>query len=106
MDEYFDALAAAASTNQNVLAELVASVTKLTPSNAKLVDSVSKLTKANEGLTAKLNKAVGGRGYEGAHPRPKKLCPHCKRMTKHPPDKCYELEKNKSRRPQGWVSCL
>ena len=106
LDEYFDALAAAASTDQNVLAELVTSVTKLTASNANLVDSVSKLTKANEALTAKLNKAGGGRGYEGRDPRPKKLCPHCKRMTEHPPDKCYELEKNKSRRPRGWVSCL
>ena len=62
LDEYFDALAAAASTDQNVLAELVTSVTKLTASNANLVDSVSKLTKANEALTAKLNKAGGGAG--------------------------------------------
>ena len=41
LDKYFDALAAVASTNQNVLAELVANVTKLTASNANLVNSVS-----------------------------------------------------------------
>ena len=106
MDEYFDALAAATSTNQNELAELVVNVTKLTASNANLVESVSQLTRANEALSEKLKKADGGRGCEGKNPRPKKLCHHCKRMTEHAPDQCYELEKNKSRHPRGWVSCL
>ena len=36
LDEYFDALAAVASMDQNVLAELVANVTKLTAANATL----------------------------------------------------------------------
>ena len=106
LDEYFDALAVAASTDQNVLAELVANVTKLTDVNATLTEAVSQLTKANAALSEKVQKAGWGRGYEGANPRPKKLCPHCKRMMEHPPDRCYELDKNKSHRPAGWVSCL
>ena len=36
LDEYFDALAAAASTDQSVLAELVASNTRLTKANKLL----------------------------------------------------------------------
>jgi hypothetical protein len=106
LDEYFDALAAAASTDQNVLVELVANVTKLTAANATLTEAVSQPTKANTTLSEKVQKAGWGRGYEGANPRPKKLCPHCKRMMEHPPDRCYELDKNKSHRPAGWVSCL
>eukprot|EP00957_Ditylum_brightwellii_P043633 3307584-Ditylum_brightwellii.AAC.1 len=47
LDEYFDALAAAATTDQSVLAELVASNTRLTKAN-------ELLTKTNESLVAKL----------------------------------------------------
>ena len=48
LERYFDALAAAASTDQNVLAELVKSVAKLTKTNAELVQAVASLTKSNE----------------------------------------------------------
>ena len=50
-DGYFDALVATASTYQNILAELVESVVKLTKANEELVQAVSTLTKANEVLS-------------------------------------------------------
>ena len=106
LDEYFDALAAAASTDQNVLAELVANVTKLTAANTTLMEAVSQLTKVNAPLSEKVQKAGWGRGYKGANPRPKKLCPHCKKMGVHAPNDCFELEKNKDRRARGWVTGL
>ena len=73
-DEYFDALVAAASTDQNVLSKLVANVTKLTAANATLTEAVLQLIKANTALSEKVQKAGWGRGYEGFNPRPKKLC--------------------------------
>ena len=47
LDEYFDALAAAATTDQSILAELVAA-------NARLTTANKILTKTNESLVAKL----------------------------------------------------
>ena len=52
LKEYFNALTVAASTNQNLLAELIESVSKLTKTNAKLVQSIAQLTKANKSLSA------------------------------------------------------
>ena len=76
LEEYFDALAAAASTDQNVLSELTASVSKLTKANNDLVQAVSKLTKANKVISAQVGKA--GRGSsERRTVRPKKYCPNC-----------------------------
>eukprot|EP00957_Ditylum_brightwellii_P044375 3367195-Ditylum_brightwellii.AAC.1 len=61
MDEYFDALALAASTDQGVLTEMVAPNSKLTKANLDLVTFVAQLTKANEAVTAKLGQADPGR---------------------------------------------
>ena len=36
----------------------------------------------------------------------KKLCPNCKRVVYHKPEKCLELEANKSKRMDSWRSCL
>ena len=96
LDEYFDALAAAATTDQSILAELVAA-------NARLTTANKILTKTNELLVAKLAAKPGGRHTPAG---PKKLCPHCKKMVVHAPDDCFELEKNKDRRPRGWVTGL
>ena len=102
LDEYFDALAAAATTDQSILAELVAA-------NARLTKANEILTKTNESLVAKLATRSGGRHapagrYTPAGPR--RLCPHCKKMVAHAPDDCFELEKNKDKRPRGWVTGL
>ena len=105
LEGYFDALAAAASTYQNVLAELVESVAKVTKTNAELVQAVASLTKANEVLRNPGQQ--GGRSDRGGGDwKPKKYRKNCKMEVLHAPDDCFELEKNKERRFRGWVSCL
>ena len=107
LDEYFDALVMAATTDQSVLAELVANNSKLTLANSDLVKAVAVLTKANEVLTTKLGQAGGGRGGGRAgRKRNFAKCPHCKKNVTHSPDDCYELEKNKGKRFEGWKSVL
>ncbi len=102
LDEYFDALAAAATTDKNVLEELVTSNATLTKANAELVSANAALTKANAALTAKVN----GKASPAAGARKPKLCPNCKKEVYHAPDDCFELEKNKDKRPPGWRSRL
>jgi len=95
-------LAAAATTDQSVLAELVAA-------NARLTKANEILTKTNESLVAKLATRSGGRHAPAGRNTPagpRKLCPHCKKMVAHAPDDCFELEKNKDKRPRGWVTGL
>ena len=104
LKEYFDALVVAASTAQNVLAELIESLSKLTKTNAKLVQSIAQLTKANQSLSAQTSKASGGTRSERRNIRPKNFCINCKWKVEHTPDNCSELEKNKARRPKNWVS--
>ena len=94
-----------ATTDQNVVAELVESVAKLTKANAELVEAVSTLTKANEVLGTQGQQ--GGRaGRDGGEWKPKKYCKNCKIEVVHPPNDCFELEKNKPKRPRNCVSCL
>jgi len=62
------------------------------------------------------NAAGSGRGRDGGRgsgqragtgtARGKSLCPNCKREVFHLPDDCFELEKNASKRPANWRSCL
>ena len=73
LEGYFDALAAATSTDQNVLTELVESVAKLTKTNAELVQQVAALTKSNEILRNPGQQ--GGRSDRGCGElKPKKHC--------------------------------
>ena len=71
LGEYIDALAAAVTTDQNVVAELVESVAKLTKVNAELVEAVSTLTKANEVLSTQ-DQQGGKTGRGGGEWKPKK----------------------------------
>ena len=48
----------------------------------------------------------GGGGVEVPNRGPGKHYPNCKRETWHKPDVCFELEKNKDKRPHWWKSCL
>ena len=105
LDEYADTLATAVTTSQNVVAELVESVVKLTNANAELVQAVSTLTKANKVLSTQ-GQHGGRAGKGGGEWKPKKHCQNCKMEVYHPPDDCFELEKNKGRRPRNWVSLL
>ena len=71
LDEYFDALAAAATTEKSVLAELVKAIATLTATNATLVASVTALTNA-------LGAQPPTKRRERCTPRPKHKCPNCK----------------------------
>ena len=55
----------------------------------------------------------GGGDFANQHPRAdkpwkakRKLCPNCKHIVYHKPEKCLELEANKSKRMEGWKSRL
>ena len=104
LDEYFNALVLAATTDQGILAELVTNNSKLTMANSDLVTAVAVLTKANAVLTTKLGQRGGGGAGQEARVFVK--CLHCKKRKTHAPDDCYELEKNKEKRFEGWKSCL
>ena len=99
LDEYFGALAAAATTKKSVLAELVKANATLTATNATLVASVTALTNA---LGAQAPTKPCGTGT----PRPKHKCPNCKKDVFHKADDCFGLEKNMHKRFEGWVSGL
>ena len=98
LEGYFDSLAAAASTDQNVLAELVKSVAELTKTNAQLVQQVTALTKLGQ------QGERGGRN--GRDTRTIQLCKNCKKEVFHKPEDCFELEANKKKRYPGWKTCL
>ena len=57
LDKYFDALAAAASTEKEILEELIRSNTVLTKSNAELTETTVDLTKIIADLTGQLKRA-------------------------------------------------
>lgn len=104
LEDCFNDLANAAVTEKGVLDELVRANATLTATNAKLTASVDELTAANARLTKELGHKRGGRGNDTQ--REKKRCPNCKRDVFHVPDDCFELDKNKDKRPPGWKSCL
>ena len=56
LDEYFDVLAAAASTEKEILEELVCSNTMPTKSNTDLTETRVKLTKIIDDLTGQLKR--------------------------------------------------
>ena len=96
-DEYFDALAAAATTENNVLEELVRYNAALTTHNAELLASVESLIESNKQLSCwvenhQSNKKTT-RYLEDIPPHPKTLCPYFKIIVIHAPDLCFDLEK-------------
>ena len=56
LDKYFDALAAAASTEKEILEDLLRSNTVLTKSNTDLTETRVKLTKIIDDLTGQLKR--------------------------------------------------
>ena len=109
-----DGLAAAVTTGKDVMGELVASVDRLTTTNASLSTSLAKMHEENARLRGQL-KSGGGGGGGGDKTRDKKKrakgsgprkCANCKRMVAHADEECWELPQNAHLRPDGWVSCL
>ena len=90
---------------KGVLEELVKSNAFLTITIATLTDTNARLAKEVETLIDELAKKGGG-GVEVPGKGPGKHCPNCKRDTWHKADACFELDKNKDKRPCHWKSCL
>ena len=61
--------------------------------------------KADEGQETRSNMRTKRKRVKTEEREPQ-LCPHCKRVVLHDPDKCWELDKNKSLRPANWKSVL
>ena len=109
MDGYMDNIAAAATNQKELLEQLVENNTKLAASNEELVATNKKLTNECRQLREENNslRRGGQAGARTARPSgPMKMCPNCKRMVRHEPDDCFELEKNAHKRYPGWKSCL
>ena len=101
LEDYFDNIAAAATTEKVVLAQLTAAIAAITINNEALVATDSKLVAEVTTPTRRL-----GRNPDGATstntPTDKqipKTCPHCKKEGFHKPATCLELSNNAIRRP-------
>ena len=112
-----DDLAGAATSSRETLDELVRSNAKLSQAVADLSDANAKLVTKVENQAAELKKQQkanggggggggGGTAAGGAARNDGSYCTNCKRVTWHVPDNCFELEKNKSKRPAHWKSVL
>ena len=116
MEGFFDNLAAAATNDKAVIAQLTDNSTKLVNTNEELAASVKNISNENIQLQQEINtlrQQVGGNTGGGGNTKnnargsgSSRHCPNCKRQVYHAPDTCYKLEKNASRRPAGWRSGL
>ena len=94
LDEYFDALAASATTKKGVLEESVKANAALTTTRAELLASVASFIKANKQLSCWVgnHRNINNRSCKDSPaPHPKTLCPHCNIKVMHAPDNCFEL---------------
>ena len=99
---YFKNLATDAVNKKSVLKQLVANNTKLAATNKNLVAIIKKLTNDIKNLKRETSRLKKG-GQSKWDPT---LCHHFKKEGYHAPEACYELVKNKDRRPTGWRSSL
>ena len=94
------------------MADLVKTNVTLTSTNDTLTATILKLTKVvNDLKEVKKGRGSGGGGsgggrISGSGRGDAKHCPNCKRNTWHKPDECFELARNKEKRPSYWKSCL
>ena len=104
IEDYFDNLAAAATTEKFVLAQLTAAIAAMTINNEALVATNSKFVAEVTTFTRRLGRNTDGAKSTNTAPdkRSPKTCLHCKRECFHNPDTCLEMSKNASRRPPNW----
>ena len=107
LKDYFNKLAAAATTEKIVLEKLTAAIAALTINNEALIATKSKLAAEVTNPTKRLGRNTGSKtsGTTTDKQIPK-TCPHFKKEGFHNPDTCLELAKNASRRPHNWKSSL
>ena len=103
LEGYFDNLAAAAVNKKGVLQQLVSNNTTLSTSNESLVALVKKLSNDIKNLEREISRMKKG-GQASA--RNTNLCDNCKKEGFHQPQYCFELIKNKDKRPPGWKNAL
>ena len=107
LKDYFNNLAAAATTEKFVLEQIPAAIAALTINNEALVATKSKLAAEVTNLTRRLGQNTdSATSATTAENRSPKTCPHCKKEGFHKPDTCLELAKNASRRPPNWKISL
>ena len=102
LEGYFDNLDAAAVNEKSFLEQLVSNNTKLAATNKNLVAIVKKLTNDIKYLdweTSLLKKVGQGN-------RDPTLFPNYKKEGYHAAEACFELVKNKDKRPTGWKRSL
>ena len=100
---YFDNLAVAAVKKKGVLQQLVLNKTTLSTSNESLVALVKKLSGDINNLEREISRLKEG-GQVSA--RNATLCANCKNEGFRQPQDCYDLLKNKDKRPPVWRSAL
>ena len=96
LEGYFDNLAAAAVNEKSVPQKLLLNDTTLAKCNESLVALVKKLTGDIKNLERDNSRLKKGEEVSGSGTS---LCNHCKKEGYHQPEACYELDKNKDKRP-------
>ena len=104
LERYFDNLAAAATNKNDVLKQLVLNNTTLATSNKILVALVKK--QQNEIKNLERERSNYKKPSQASARNPPTLCANCKKEGYHHPQDCYELAKNKDKRPPGWRRAL
>ena len=103
LEDYFDNLAATATTEKVVLSQITAAIAVMKINNEALVATNSKLVAEVTNLTRRLgrnsNGATSGNTLDKRSP---KTFPDCKKESFHKPDTCLELTKNAIRRSTNW----
>ena len=107
LEDYFDNLDEAATTEKVVLEQLPAAITALKINNEALLATNSKLVAEVTNITRRFgqNTDIVTSGTTPDKQSPK-TCMHFKKEVFHRPDTCLKLSKNTSRRPPNWKISL
>ena len=100
LKDYFDNLAAAATTEKVVLEQIKSAIATLKTNNEGLVAMNAKLAAEVTNLTIKLGRNAGcDTSGTVADKRIPMTCSHCKKEGFRKPEACLDLGKNVSKRP-------
>ena len=93
LEEYFDNIAAAVTTEKVVPAQLTAAIASMTVNNKALVATNSKFVADVTTLTRRMGRNSNSAASTNTPPdkRSSKTCPHCKKEGFYKPDTCLEL---------------
>ena len=100
---YFNNLASASMKEKGVIQQLVLNNTTLATSNERLVALIKKLSGDITNLEREISRLKKGGQVSASNTT---LCTNFNKEGLHQPEACYELLKNKDKRPPGWRSAL